>query len=74
MKNKALPAKQLIANKIKAEMLRRDINRVELAKLMDTTPSAVTRWLCGSHNFQVDTLFQLEEVLDITIFNWSSPL
>lgn len=31
------------------------------------TPSLVTKWLSGTHNFTVDTLVELEEVLNIEI-------
>ena len=33
------------------------------------SPSLVTKWLSGTHNFTVDTLIELEHVLEIDLFH-----
>lgn len=40
-----------------------------LAALNKDTPSIVTKWLSGTHNFTVDTLIELEAVLQISLLN-----
>ena len=42
-----------------------------LSALGKKNPSLVTKWLSGTHNFTVDTLVALEDVLDIELFNLS---
>jgi ribosome-binding protein aMBF1 (putative translation factor) len=48
-------------------------NRVRLAKEMNVEPSVITKWLSGTHNFTTDTLFDIEEVLNISLVNTSEP-
>jgi transcriptional regulator with XRE-family HTH domain len=38
-----------------------------LEALGKENPSIISKWLSGTHNFTTDTLFELEEVLDITL-------
>lgn len=62
--------KQKIADKIKARLSELDISRKQFAGMMKVQPSAVTKWLSGTHNFQIKTLFEMEVVLGINIFNY----
>jgi ribosome-binding protein aMBF1 (putative translation factor) len=48
-------------------------NRVRFAKEMNVEPSVITKWLSGTHNFTTDTLFDIEEVLNISLVNTSEP-
>ena len=64
--------RMLLAAKIKDAMLKEDINNTELAEKMGRkNVSQVTKWLSGTHNFTTDLLFELEEVLKITLVNTS---
>lgn len=62
--------KKLLANKIEARMKEAGLQRQEFADLMGTQPSTITRWLSGEHNFQIDTLFEIEKQLNINLFNY----
>jgi ribosome-binding protein aMBF1 (putative translation factor) len=39
----------------------------EFAARMHQQPSIVTRWLSGTHNFTIDTLSDIEEILDVKL-------
>jgi Helix-turn-helix len=58
----------LIADGIKAK----GWTQKEFAEKVNKRPSEITKWLSGTHNFTVDTLTQIEFVLDIHFF--SKPL
>lgn len=45
------------------------MSKKEFAERMGAPPSSVTKWLSGEHNFTIDTLFKIESVLRIKIFN-----
>ena len=40
----------------------------DFAIAMSKTPSEISKWLSGTHNFTADTLFDIERVLDIRLF------
>ncbi len=55
-----------IADGIKAKKWK---NKDLLNALGRDTPSIVTKWLSGTHNFTIDTLIELEQALDISLLN-----
>jgi hypothetical protein len=36
---------------------------------MDQTPSTISKWLSGTHNFTIDTLYDIEYMLGIELVN-----
>lgn len=40
----------------------------DFASAMGKTPSEITKWLSGTHNFTADTLFDIERILNINLF------
>jgi transcriptional regulator with XRE-family HTH domain len=62
----------LLAQTIEAKMKERGLSRIEFSELMKTQPSTVTKWLKGSHNFTIETLFEIEKVLQFSIFNFNT--
>ena len=63
----------LLALRILKAMQTKEWNRVKFAKEMDVQPSVVTKWLSGTHNFTSDTLYDIEEKLNICIINVVEP-
>ena len=61
-------AKMLLAVKIADAMKNKNWNNKRLMKEMGkTNQSEITRWLSGTQNFTVETLVDLERVLDIKL-------
>lgn len=56
-----------LASKIESGMKAKGLTRKAFAVLMNVQPSIITRWLSGAHNFTVETLYTIEEKLNITI-------
>ena len=47
----------------------------DLARAFDKSPSEISRWLSGTHNFTLETLARLETILDAPILRVeASPL
>ena len=42
-------------------------NKKDLAKAMDQYESVISKWLSGTHNFTIDTLFDIEQALGIIL-------
>lgn len=62
--------KMLIAAKIADAMRIRGWNNNRLMEEMGkNTPSVISKWLSGTHNFTVDTLSELEEILNIRLMD-----
>lgn len=63
-------AKMLLAAKIADAMHAKGWNKTRLMREMGkSNPSEITRWLSGTQNFTVDTLVDLERVLDIKLLD-----
>ena len=56
-----------IANRIEDTLDRLGITKSKFAKMVERSPSEVTRWLSGDHNFTIDTLTDIEHALNITL-------
>ena len=61
--------RMLLALKIADAMKIKGLKKIDLAKKMDKQPSVITKWLSGTHNFEIDTLFELEYHLAINLVN-----
>lgn len=60
--------KRQLAEKIDARLIELGLTRKEFAEQMGTVPSSITKWLSGQHNFEINTLFEIERVLGFTLF------
>lgn len=58
-----------ISVKIEEARLRKHWTKVELAKRFKKKPSVITKWLSGSHNFTIDTLVEIEDLLHIKVLS-----
>lgn len=65
---------RLLAEKISIAMKEKRYNRQQFAQVMEVHPSIITRWLSGDHNFTVETLFEIEEHLDIQLIAIDKPV
>ena len=63
-------AKMLLAAKIADAMKAKGWKNKRLLKAMGkNNPSEITKWLSGTHNFTVETLVELENVLNVKLLN-----
>lgn len=57
--------RMLLALRIADGMKEKGWRKIDLAREMNQRPSVITKWLSGTHNFESDTLFDIERVLNI---------
>lgn len=43
--------------------------KIDFAKALNKRPSEISKWLSGTHNFNSDTLFDIEKTLGIDLIN-----
>lgn len=58
-----------LAARIYSGIKARGWKKKDLANALNKKPSVITKWLSGTHNFGSDTLFDIEEVLNIKLVN-----
>lgn len=67
-----------IAEEIADELQAQNLSRKEFAQMMHRSPSEVTKWLGGNHNFTSDLLAEISETLGVEIsgceFHTPAPL
>ena len=64
----------LLAAKIADAMKAKGWKNKDLLKAMGkNNPSEITKWLSGTHNFTVETLVELENVLNVKLLNLNYP-
>jgi transcriptional regulator with XRE-family HTH domain len=61
--------KMRIATIIDGVMKSEEINKKQFADKIGRKPSDITKWLSGTHNFTIETLMDIEQVLKIRILN-----
>ena len=59
----------IIAARIAIALQEKGWNKIKLAAELKKSPSLVTRWLSGTHNFTVDTLREIQQALGIYLLN-----
>lgn len=71
---KKIEQRMLNAQKIRNAMDAKDWNNTKLLEALDMkSPSIITKWLSGTHNFTQDTLIEIGDVLEIDFFNTHEP-
>jgi ribosome-binding protein aMBF1 (putative translation factor) len=61
--------RMLLAAKIEDALLSKRWKKTDLATALKKEPSVITKWLSGTHNFTVDTLWDIQRVLEINLIN-----
>jgi transcriptional regulator with XRE-family HTH domain len=60
-------SRMMLAAKIADAMAARKISKKQFAELVGQSPSVITKWLSGGHNFTVDTLTDIQRVLNVRL-------
>ena len=63
-----------IAARIADALENKGWSKREFATRMHQQPSVITRWLSGTHNFTIDTLSDIEELLGVQLLMHDLPL
>lgn len=63
----------LLAEKIKQKLKDDKMKIGVFAEKLGKKPPEVSKWLSGNHNFTLDTLSEIEEVLGINLINIDPP-
>lgn len=66
---KRIENKMLLAAKIEDAIHAKGWKKKDLANVLNKRPSEITKWLSGTHNFTTDTLWDIENVLDMKLIN-----
>ena len=64
--------KMRIACIIDDAMKAKGLGKKQFADKVGRKPSEITKWLSGTHNFTIETLADIERVLEIRILNLSN--
>ncbi|MEH1007467.1 helix-turn-helix transcriptional regulator [Winogradskyella sp. ECml5-4] len=58
-----------LSEKINSILNERDIKKGEFAKMLDKSPSEVSKWLSGTHNLTMKSINKMEFVLGIDLIS-----
>jgi ribosome-binding protein aMBF1 (putative translation factor) len=58
----------LLAARIDEALKAKGWSKKQLAETMHKNPSEVTKWLSGTHNFTLDTLYLIETYVGVKLF------
>lgn len=64
---KKIKRKMLFALKLKQAITSSGMNNSQFAEKIGKTKSTISKWLSGTHNFTIDTIYEIEDVLKIKI-------
>lgn len=67
MKPTASSRQAIVAEQIKEALAERGLSKKQFAELMGKSPSEVSRWLSGQHNFTIAMLQEISDALGIEI-------
>lgn len=59
--------KMLLAAKIDKAIISKGLSKIQFAEKLNKHPSVITKWISGTHNFTTDTLWDIENLLDINL-------
>jgi len=61
--------RMMLAARIEDGITAKGWKKKDLAEALNKQPSEITKWLSGTHNFTSDTLWDIEDVLDIELIS-----
>jgi ribosome-binding protein aMBF1 (putative translation factor) len=61
--------KMLLAARIHDAMKAKGMKKGQLAEVLGKRPSEITKWLSGTHNFTIETLWEIGDVLGTELIN-----
>jgi transcriptional regulator with XRE-family HTH domain len=59
----------ILATKIANAINAKGLKKSEFAEILGKQPSEISKWLSGTHNFNIETLMDIELVLSIQLLD-----
>ena len=56
-----------ISDNIEEYLKQRGMSQKDLAEKMNKRPSEISKWMRGTHNFTIYTLYDIAKVLDVRV-------
>jgi transcriptional regulator with XRE-family HTH domain len=66
---KQIEYKMKLAAKIDKARVKMGLSKKLFAEKLSKSPSEISKWLSGTHNFTSDTLFDIQQLLNIELLN-----
>ena len=64
---KKVEKRMILAQRISDGIKANGWKKIDFARALNKRPPEITKWLSGTHNFNSDTLFDIEEILGIEL-------
>lgn len=58
-----------ISDNIEEYLKQRGMSQKDLAEKMNKRPSEISKWMRGTHNFTIYTLYDISKVLDVRVID-----
>lgn len=58
-----------ISDKIDLYLKQNNMNQKDLAQKMNKRPSEITKWMRGTHNFTIYTLYDIAKILNVEVID-----
>ena len=66
---KRIEFRMQLAAKIDNARIKMRLSKKQFAEKLSKSPSEISKWLSGTHNFTSDTLFEIQELLEVELIN-----
>lgn len=67
--NEKLDMSLRISDNIEEYLKQRGMSQKDLAEKMNKRPSEISKWMRGTHNFTIYTLYDIAKVLDVRVID-----
>lgn len=67
---KQIEYRMKLAAKIDKARIKMGLSKKQFAEKLSKSPSEITKWLSGTHNFTSDTLFDIQQLLAVELINF----
>jgi transcriptional regulator with XRE-family HTH domain len=67
---KQIEYRMKLAAKIDKARIKMGLSKKQFAEKLSKSPSEITKWLSGTHNFTSDTLFDIQQLLAVELLNF----
>ena len=67
---KQIEYRMKLAAKIDKARIKKGLSKKQFAEKLSKSPSEITKWLSGTHNFTSDTLFEIQQLLAVELIEF----